>query len=169
MRKRFPAGESFVPLTSTFKGGNSIKDCRLPARHQTAALPAATGGDDLLMVVVQPERCWWRPYCRTRLFEGDDGKFVYSRSRVLRPPPRALARSFSKRRTSRRSIRRDPARSRPRPPKAPTSFWASLQILNRSFPQQRKNAARAPRFPLLQSSAQRLYSVLLALPGAAKS
>ena len=36
------------------------------------------------------------------------------------------------------------------------------------FSQQRKNAARAPRFPLLQSSAQRLYSVLSALPGADK-
>ena len=31
-----------------------------------------------------------------------------------------------------------------------------------------KNAARAPRFPLLQASAQRLYGALSALPGADK-
>jgi hypothetical protein len=31
-----------------------------------------------------------------------------------------------------------------------------------------KNAARAPRFPLLQSGAQRLYGALSALPGAGK-
>ena len=31
-----------------------------------------------------------------------------------------------------------------------------------------KNAARAPRFPLLQSSAQRLYSGISALPGVGK-
>jgi len=34
--------------------------------------------------------------------------------------------------------------------------------------QEGKNAARAPRFPLLQSSAQRLYGGLSALPGAGK-
>ena len=37
--------------------GSGGPDRRLQARHQTAGLPAAAGGDDLLMVLVRPKRC----------------------------------------------------------------------------------------------------------------
>ena len=62
------------------------------------------------------------------------------------------------------AIRRDPNRAR----KRAYEFLGVAADFKPQFSQQKKNAARGPRFPLLQSSAQRLYGVLSALPGADK-
>ncbi len=51
--------------------------------------------------------------------------------------------------------------------RASTNSWGSPRISNRSS-KEGKNAARAPRFPLLQSSAQRVYEGVSALPGVGK-
>ncbi len=62
------------------------------------------------------------------------------------------------------AIRRDPDRARRRA----YEFLGVAADFKPRLSQQGKNPARAPRFPLLQSSAQRLYGVLSALPGADK-
>jgi hypothetical protein len=62
------------------------------------------------------------------------------------------------------AIRRDPDRVR----KRAYEFLGVAADFTPQLSQQRQNAARAPRFPLFQSSAQRLYGVLSALPGADK-
>ena len=62
------------------------------------------------------------------------------------------------------AIRRDPDRVRQRA----YEFLGVAADFKPQLSQEGKNAARAPRFPLLQSSAQRLYGALSALPGADK-
>src|SRR5438876_302915 len=62
------------------------------------------------------------------------------------------------------AIRRDPDRVRRRA----YEFLGVAADFKPQLSQQGKNPARAPRFPLLQSSVQRLYAVLSALPGADK-
>jgi hypothetical protein len=62
------------------------------------------------------------------------------------------------------AIRRDPDRVRQRT----YEFLNVAADFKPQLSQEGKNAARAPRFPLLQSSAQRLYGGLSALPGAGK-
>ena len=59
------------------------------------------------------------------------------------------------------AIRRDPDRVRQRT----YEFLEVAADFKPQLSQKGKNAARAPRFPLLQSSAQRLYGGLSALPG----
>ena len=62
------------------------------------------------------------------------------------------------------AIRRDPDRVRQRA----YEFLGVAADFKPQLSQEGKNAARAPRFPLFQSSAQRLYGALSALPGADK-
>ena len=62
------------------------------------------------------------------------------------------------------AIRRDPDRVRQRT----YEFLGVAADFKPQLSQEGKNAARAPRFPLLQSSAQRLYGALSALPGVGK-
>ena len=62
------------------------------------------------------------------------------------------------------AIRRDPDRVRQRT----YEFLGVAADFKPQLSQEGKNAARAPRFPLIQSSAQRLYGALSALPGAGK-
>jgi len=62
------------------------------------------------------------------------------------------------------AIRRDPDRARQRT----YEFLGVAADFKPQLSQEGKNAARAPRFPLIQSSAQRLYGALSALPGAGK-
>jgi hypothetical protein len=62
------------------------------------------------------------------------------------------------------AIRRDPDRVRQRT----YEFLNVAADFKPQLSQEGKNAARAPRFPLLQSTAQRLYGGLSALPGAGK-
>ena len=62
------------------------------------------------------------------------------------------------------AIRRDPDRARQRT----YEFLGVAADFKPQLSQEGKNAARAPRFPLIQSSAQRLYGTLSALPGAGK-
>ena len=62
------------------------------------------------------------------------------------------------------AIRRDPDRVRQRA----YEFLGVAADFKPPLSQEGKNAARAPRFPLLQSGAQRLYGALTALPGADK-
>ena len=62
------------------------------------------------------------------------------------------------------AIRRDPDRVR----RCAYEFLGVAADFKPQLSQQGKNPARAPRFPLLQSSVQRLYGVLSALPGADK-
>lgn len=62
------------------------------------------------------------------------------------------------------AIRRDPDRVRQR-----TYEFLNVEPTFRPAPSQEgKNAARAPRFPLLQSGAQRLYNGISAMPGVGK-
>jgi hypothetical protein len=62
------------------------------------------------------------------------------------------------------AIRRDPERVR----KAAYEFLAVDADFEPQLSAEGKNAARAPRFPLVQASAQRLYSAISAVPGAQK-
>jgi hypothetical protein len=62
------------------------------------------------------------------------------------------------------AIRRDPDRVRQRT----YEFLNVAGDFKPQLSQEGKNAARAPRFPLLQSGAQHLYGTLSALPGAGK-
>ena len=62
------------------------------------------------------------------------------------------------------AIRRDPDRVR----QSAYEFLGVAADFKPQLSQEGKNAARAPRFPFLQSSAQHLYGVLTALPGADK-
>jgi hypothetical protein len=62
------------------------------------------------------------------------------------------------------AIRRDPDRVRQRA----YEFLGVAADFKPQLSKEGKNAARAPRFPLLQASAQRLYGALSSLPGADK-
>jgi hypothetical protein len=109
---QFPAAESFVPPIFTRR--KPPPGSPLTGRHQTAALPAAAGRDDLLVVLVQPERCGG---VLARVVRGDDGKSVSPRPRMLRrhlkpyldrfPAKNILVVQFD-------AIRRDPDRVRQR-------------------------------------------------------
>jgi hypothetical protein len=62
------------------------------------------------------------------------------------------------------AMRRDPDRVR----QQTYEFLGVATDFKPRFSEDGKNPARAPRFPLLQSSAQRLYAALCAVPGAGK-
>jgi len=158
--ERLSAAESFVrPISYRRKRD---QDRRLSAGHQTAGLPAPP----VEMIYS------WYGYAENAVIASllnplrDDGKSVSPRLGMLRAPPQAISRPIS---CEKHFGRSNSTLSGAIPDRVRQGVYEFLGVAA-DFRRQAEEGepARAPRFPILQSGAQRLYAGISAIPGVGK-